>query len=176
MKYLTFPAAGAAACAFMLSAGAGLVQAQQASAANGSPGTASTPVIYPAKGQSARQQDTDRYECHDWSRQQSGYDPSQAASTATATGAAGGAPPPGAGMAQGALRGAAVGELVSHNAGRGAAIGVLGSAALAQAQARKAEQSRQQQAAQQQAARGQQRAKYERAFGACMEGRGYVLK
>lgn len=167
MKYLTFPAARAAACALVL--GAGL--AQQASAANGSPGAASTPVIYPAKGQSARQQDKDRYECHDWSRQQSGYDPSQAAPTTTATGAAGSAAPPGAGMAQGALRGAAVGELVSHDAGRGAAIGVLGSAALAQAQARQAEQSRQQQAA-----RGLLRATYERAFGACMEGRGYVLK
>lgn len=169
MKYPSFPAARAAAGAFVLAAGAGLVQAQPASAANGSPGAASTPVIYSAKGQSARQQDKDRYECHDWSRQQSGYDPSQAASTTTASGTAGGAAPPGAGMAQGALRGAAVGELVGHDASRGAAIGVLGGAALAQT--RQAEQSRQQQAA-----RGQQRAKYERAFGACMEGRGYVLK
>ncbi|WP_051242789.1 hypothetical protein [Azohydromonas australica] len=169
MKTLSFHAARAVACAFVVGSGAGLVQAQQASAANGSPGTASTPVIYPAKGQSARQQDKDRYECHDWSRQQSGYDPSQAASTTTATGAAAGAAPPGAGLAQGALRGAAVGELVSHDAGRGAAIGVLGSAA--QAQARQAEQSRQQQAM-----RDQKRVKYERAFSACMEGRGYVLK
>jgi hypothetical protein len=79
-------------------------------------------------------------------------------------------------MARGALRGAAVGELVNHDAGRGAAVGVLGSAVVERAQARQTEQARQQQAAQQQAARSQQRSKYERAFGACMEGRGYVLK
>ena len=30
------------------------------------------PVIYPAKGQPPAQQDRDRYECHDWSRSQSG--------------------------------------------------------------------------------------------------------
>src|ERR1700678_2430503 len=33
-------------------------------------------VIYPAKGQSPAQQDQDRYACHRWAVQQSGYDPS----------------------------------------------------------------------------------------------------
>ncbi len=169
-------AARALAFAAVLAAGTGLAQAQQASSTGGMPGAAPTPVIYPAKGQSARQQDKDRYACHDWSRQQSGHDPSQPASSTATAGAAAGAAPPGAGVAQGALRGAALGELASHDAGRGAAMGTLGSAALAQAKARKAEQSRQQQAAQQQAASGQRRATYERAFGACMEARGYVLK
>jgi hypothetical protein len=93
-----------------------------------------------------------------------------------ATGTAAASAPDGA-LARGALRGAAVGELVANDAGHGAAVGVLGSAALEKVQARQAELARQkQQAAQQQAARGQQRSKYERAFGACMEGRGYVLK
>jgi hypothetical protein len=35
------------------------------------------PVVYPAKGQTPMQQDRDRYECHDWARSQSGFDPSQ---------------------------------------------------------------------------------------------------
>jgi len=35
-------------------------------------------VIYPAQGQSEEQQARDRYECHRWSAQQSGYDPSAA--------------------------------------------------------------------------------------------------
>jgi hypothetical protein len=34
--------------------------------------------IYPKNGQSEAQQSTDRYECHAWARQQSGYDPTEA--------------------------------------------------------------------------------------------------
>ena len=34
--------------------------------------------IYPAKGQNQQQQDKDRYECHTWAVQQTGFDPSKA--------------------------------------------------------------------------------------------------
>ena len=33
--------------------------------------------IYPSKGQSQAQQDKDRYECHTWAVQQTGFDPSK---------------------------------------------------------------------------------------------------
>ena len=33
--------------------------------------------IYPKQGQSEEQQATDRYECHNWARQQTGFDPTQ---------------------------------------------------------------------------------------------------
>ena len=33
--------------------------------------------IYPAKGQDQAQQDKDRYECHSWAVQQTGFDPSK---------------------------------------------------------------------------------------------------
>ena len=33
--------------------------------------------IYPAKGQNQAQQDKDRYECHSWAVQQTGFDPSK---------------------------------------------------------------------------------------------------
>ena len=33
--------------------------------------------IYPKKGQSEKQQATDRYECHSWSTDQSGFDPTK---------------------------------------------------------------------------------------------------
>ena len=33
--------------------------------------------IYPRKGQSEQQQETDRYECHSWAVSQTGYDPTQ---------------------------------------------------------------------------------------------------
>lgn len=175
MKQLPSLPARAVALVFVLAAG-GPAHAQQSPAANGTPNAWSTAVIYPAKGHSARQQDKDRYDCHDWARQQSGYDPSRPAPGATPAPTARDSAPASAGLARGALRGAAVGELVHHDAGRGAAIGVLGSTVLEQVQARKAEQARQQQTARQQAAQDPQRPRYERAFGACMEGRGYVLK
>jgi len=34
--------------------------------------------VYPLKNQSSAQQDKDRYECHSWAVQQTGYDPSRA--------------------------------------------------------------------------------------------------
>jgi hypothetical protein len=52
----------------------------------------------------------------------------------------------------------------------------VGGALRERAREQQAAQARQQQAAQQQAIRGQQRAIYDRAFGACMEGRGYSVK
>ena len=139
---------------------------------------AAAPVIYPARGQGAQQQEQDKFQCYGWAREQSGYDPMNAMSAPAP--AAAPAPPPSAhpgGMAQGAAMGAAVGEVTGHDAGRGAAVGVLGGAILQGAKQRQAAQSSQQQAAaQQQAARQQQKATFERSFAACMEGRGYVLK
>lgn len=151
---------------------------------------AGAPVIYPAKGQSAKQQDQDRYECHSWARGQSGYDPTQptpspiqtaavAPTTATSSNGA-----PVAGMAAGAMGGAAIAELGNHNASHGAAAGALSGAVIQRVKANQMaqqqqakQQAAQQQSAQQQAgARQQQRATYERAMGACMEGRGYTVK
>jgi hypothetical protein len=34
--------------------------------------------IYPRKNQSSQQEDRDRYECHTWAAEQTGYDPSRA--------------------------------------------------------------------------------------------------
>jgi hypothetical protein len=132
-------------------------------------------VIYPAKGQSAKQQDQDQYECYEWARGQTGFDPAQmsqqpAANPSNAsTGSA-------AGMAKGAMGGAAVAELADHSAGKGAAVGALGAAMRERAGQRQAAQAKEQQAAQQQAARTQQRSTYVRAHSACMEARGYVVK
>jgi len=135
----------------------------------------SATVIYPAKGQSTKQQDQDRYECYDWSKAQSGFDPAQVSEPAAMPQTKGSAGTAG-GMVVGAAGGAAVAELTHHDAGRGAAAGALGGGLMARAKERQATQAAQQQAAQQQNARGQQKAVYDRAFGACMEARGYVVK
>jgi hypothetical protein len=47
--------------------------------------------VYPKNGQSADQQARDRFECHTWARDQSGFDPTQPGSAAAPD-----APPPGA--------------------------------------------------------------------------------
>jgi hypothetical protein len=129
--------------------------------------------VYPAKGQSAGQQQKDEGECHTWAVKQSKYDPANppkqaAAATAptTATGTT-----PGAG-ARGAARGAVVGGMMG-DAGAGAAAGAV--AARGQSRRQNAAQAQtQQQAATQQDQAGL--GAYQKARAACLEGRGYTVK
>jgi hypothetical protein len=138
-------------------------------------GAAAGVEVYPAKGQSAQQQDKDKYQCFEWARAQTGFDPTQATQAAPAT-------QPhqsrglGSAMVKGAAGGAAVARIAHGDAGRGAAAGAISGAMREGAQKQQLVQASQQQAAQQQAVRGQQRGAYDRAFGACMEGRGYSVR
>jgi Glycine-zipper domain len=119
-------------------------------------------VIYPAKGQSPAQQDQDRYACHRWAVQQSGFDPSVAAPQPA---------PYGATPMRGAVRGAAVGAVggaIGGNAGKGAAIGAASGALIGGI--RRRDQYRQQQSSV-----SQQRSLYNQALGTCMQGRGYTV-
>jgi hypothetical protein len=133
------------------------------------------PVIYPAKGQTPAQTDQDKLACFQWGKAQSGFDPMQpsapSASTSSARAESNNAMT--GSMVKGAAGGAAVAELTHGDAGKGAAVGVLGSAMRDRMKQQQQQQARQQQ---QQAAVAQQRATFERAFGACLEGRGYVVK
>jgi hypothetical protein len=140
------------------------------------PPALANPVIYPARAQSAQQQDRDRYECYEWARGQSGFDPAQAARPASNPQAGmSGVPNGQAGaMAGGALRGAALAEVTNHDVGRGAAKGVLFSGMRERGRKQQAAQA-QQKASQEQAMRDQYRSTYERALGACMEARGYTV-
>jgi hypothetical protein len=138
--------------------------------------TSAGPVLYPTKGQSVKTQDQDKYECYDWAKGQSGFDPAQgpapapSGSPTTTTSSSTNT------MVQGALGAAAIAELSNHNAGKGAAAGALGATVFDRVKQRQQAQAGNSQAAQQQAARSQQQSTYGRAFGACMEGRGYVVK
>jgi flagellar biosynthesis/type III secretory pathway protein FliH len=136
--------------------------------------------IYPNKGQTKKQQDKDKYECYDWAKQQTGFDP-MAQPKATA-------PPPAqeaqqGGVVKGAARGALVGVAVgaiAGDAGKGAAIGAAGGGLFGGMRRRdqqsREEAEREQWANQQAANYEQNRSKYNRAFGSCMEGRGYTVK
>ena len=49
-----------------------------ANAANASAANSPDPYVYPNSGQSPEQQQTDRYECHRWAVDQTGFDPTRA--------------------------------------------------------------------------------------------------
>ena len=137
---------------------------------------AQKPVTFPAKGQSAAQQQKDDGECYTWAKGNTGIDPAAVA-------AAPPAPPPEAGpavgggqRAGGAVKGAAVGAIIgdsSEAAGKGAAVGVIVGGAKARQQKREQAQA---QGAQQQQAQQQTMATFYKAYGACMEGHGYTVK
>ena len=135
---------------------------------------AQKPIVYPAKGQSAQQQSRDDAECYAWAKQTTGIDPAVVASSPPPqdTGPAVGGGQRLRGAARGAAGGAAIGA-IAGDAGQGAGIGaVVGTMAGGR-------QARQQQAAQNQQAVGQQQQlinTHYRAYGACMEGRGYTIK
>jgi hypothetical protein len=135
---------------------------------------AQQPVVYPAKGQSAQQQSQDETQCNAWAKQSTGIDPAVVASSPPPqqTGPAVGGGQRVGGAARGAAGGAAIGA-IAGDAGKGAAAGaVVGTMAGGR-------RARQQQAAQQQQAQAQQQGAiqtYYRAYGACLEGRGYTIK
>jgi hypothetical protein len=138
------------------------------------------PIIYPSKGQTAQQQEMDNYQCYNWAKQNSGFDPmapiQPTAPPPPAQAAKGGAVK---GGAAGALGGLAIGSL-SGNAGKGAAIGAMAGGLMGgmrrREQMNEMAVQQQQYAKQQEAAYTQKRNTYNRAFTACMSGRGYTVQ
>jgi YMGG-like Gly-zipper len=136
--------------------------------------------VYPLKKQSTEQQDKDRYECHRWAVDQTGYDPSKAYPNNPTYADPQPYQPSQPHVVKGATRGAALGAVggaITGNAGKGAAAGAA-MGGLAGGFRRRDE--RRQQAAQQQAnassAAASQQMNYTRAMAACLEGRGYSVK
>lgn len=132
-------------------------------------------VIYPANGQSAEQQSKDEYECYVWAKDKTGFDPAQAESPAT-TQPTQSSSNAGRQVLGGALAGAAIGEIVDDDAGKGAAIGAVG-AGLFGGMKRRQKQTQQQQSQNQSIqAYESRRAEYNTYLSACLEGRGYSVK
>lgn len=132
--------------------------------------------IYPSKGQSQAQQDKDRYECHTWAVQQTGFDPSKPQTTPSNT-ASSQYQPSQPHVVKGAARGAALGAVggaITGNAGKGAGAGAaMGGMAGG---FRRRDERRQQasaQASDTSAAMSKQQTAYNRAMAACLQGRGY---
>ena len=141
---------------------AGVIQAQEL-------------YIYPAKGQSAEQQEKDKFECYSWAKKDTGFDPMEvpkATEPAPTTQQRRG------GLARGALGGAAIGAIVgnSDDAKTGAAIGGLLGGVRQSSHNRQAQQEQAQWEQDQTAQYAQRRNNYNRAYSACLEGRGYTVK
>lgn len=130
-------------------------------------------VVYPSKGQSSTQQGKDEGECFGWAKQQTGIDPMAVASAPTQQpGAAAGGGERVRGAARGALGGAAIGA-IAGDTGKGAGIGAVAGTMAGGRQARKNKAAKEQQAEQAKAGTLQH---FNKAFGVCMEGRGYLVK
>jgi len=131
------------------------------------------PIVYPAKGQSAQQQQRDDGECYGWAKNTTGIDPATVASAPPPpSGAAVGGGERAQGAVRGAIGGAAIGA-IAGDSGHGAAAGAVIGTMAGGARARKNQQ------AQQQSAQAQKQGAIDtfyRAYSACMEGRGYTIK
>jgi len=141
-------------------------------------------VIYPSQGQSTEQMEQDKFQCYTWSKDESGFDP-MAPPTASE-------PPPqteaakggtGRGAVRGGLAGATVGAIAGNSKGdtrdaarAGAAGGAIVGTARRNDQKRQEAQKQQAWEQQQVTQYKQGRSNYNRAYSACMEGRGYSVK
>lgn len=147
--------------------------------------------VYPANGQSDEQLSQDRYECHRWAAEESGYDPSQFGDEVPQTvrvplpaNASEGAAQKG--IIVGAVAGAVIGSQ-NANAGQGAVLGaIVGSmigGAAEEGGRRDAERQASAEAARQaeelnrtKAEKSLRQSNYRRALTACLQGRGYSVK
>jgi hypothetical protein len=143
-------------------------------------------MIYPAKGQSQDQLEKDKFECYSWAKGQTGFDPMEMPKatapppTKQATSStAGGVVKGGVG---GGLLGAGVGAIAGGKKGakKGALIGGLSGGTIGgvrsssqQKQDRKAQKQWEKQQTNQYM---QKRDTYNRAYSACLEGKGYTVK
>ena len=135
--------------------------------------------VYPQKGQNQQQQEQDESECYRWARDQSGFDPMQVP-TATR------APPrekQKGGVGKGAVGGAAVGTAAGVITGKrtgkkalaGAAAGGLVGGMRRQRSESKNQRRRQDWESEQNQIYAQNRNNYNRAYAACLQGRGYTV-
>jgi len=132
--------------------------------------------VFPAKEQTKEVQAKDETDCYAWAKQSTGTDPlapAQAEAPAQAPDQKGGAVKGGAkGAAAGALIGAAAGD-----AGKGAAIGAAAGGVAGRSKQTKGNAAADQKAQdQQKQAAANVKTEFNKAFGACLEGKGYTVK
>ncbi|MDS1310314.1 glycine zipper family protein [Marinobacter xiaoshiensis] len=132
--------------------------------------------IYPDKGQSSDQQAKDTLDCSNWAKSNAGYDP---ANPALGNVAQLGPVQQAGGAVRGAAGGAALGAIAgdsSEAARRGAVAGVVVGGLRQRRANREAQEEHQQEEQQLVAQSTAKNDDYNRAYAACLEGRGYTAK
>ena len=130
---------------------------------------------FPTKNQSPDQQRADEMSCYGWAQHQTGIDPTAPVATVQtqSQGMDGSAVK---GAAGGAAVGTAIGA-IAGDTGEGAAIGAVAGAVRGRRKAKEAKKQQEQQAQQQaQAQSTQSKETFNKAYGACLEGKGYSVK
>lgn len=140
--------------------------------------------FYPNQGQTAEQQDRDRYECYLWAVQKSGFDPSSSQLVPHQRVLVTPEPPTGYDTVAGAATGAILGAIIGSpgSTGEGAVIGALAGAAIGassdaarQEQADRVQSRYDQQTANRYSDQERKARNYRRAMSACLEGRDYTV-
>lgn len=133
-------------------------------------------MIFPAKGQSDATMEQDKFSCYGWAKGQTGFDPMKAPTTST--------PPPSqqqqsGGAVRGAVRGAALGAIIgdsSKSARNAGAAGALIGGVRQRSANSKTQQNTEQWQQQESSKYANDRNQYDRAYSACLEGKGYTIK
>lgn len=134
--------------------------------------------IYPLQGQSPDKQEMDEFACYKWAKEQTGFDPNQPAPTQQTATRSSSRHRRGGGMLGGAMGGAALGAIggaIAGNAGKGAAIGAGVGAAGGLLRQNRQNSEAARVTEQTQANDQQLRQTFNRAYGVCLEGRGYKV-
>ncbi len=133
-------------------------------------------IIFPAKGQSNETMEQDKFSCYGWAKGQTGFDPMKAPTTTTA---APSQAKKSGGIVKGALGGAALGAIIgdsSKSTTRGLAAGAL-IGGVRQGSSNRATEQKTAEWQQREASNyANNRSQYNRAYSACLEGKGYTVK
>ena len=139
------------------------------------PSLAQELIIFPGQGQSDEQMEQDKYSGYQWAKKETGFDPMEAPK---ATEAPPKEEPKKGGVLRGAAGGAIVGGIIdgSDGAKKGAAAGGVVGGVRRGRQNREQQYKEEQWAQDQTAQYSQRRNTYNRAYSACLEGKGYTVK
>jgi hypothetical protein len=139
------------------------------------PALAQELIIFPSQGQSEEQMEQDKYTCYQWAKKETGFDPME---VPKATEAPPKEEPRRGGVLRGAAGGAIVGGIIdgSDGAKKGAAAGAVVGGVRRGRQGREQQYKEEQWAEEQADQYTQRRNTYNRAYSACLEGKGYTVK
>ena len=129
-------------------------------------------MVYPAKGQDSVKQQQDEGECFIWAKNQTGIDPMSPVAAATPQ-----APQKQGRAVSGAARGAIIGGIVdgSDGAKTGAAIGAVGGRMRQNSSNRANTQQAQKSTEHANEINAHNKQTFDRAYGVCLQGRGYTV-